>query len=104
MTAEFWTTVRLLLYPILLVLALAWATLFWVRYRQARLLSSAWAFWLGLAVAALGASGFGSLLVARAQGGYSSITSAMLTAGLIVIVVVLVAGVLAMGATMWRTR
>lgn len=101
---EFWTEVRLLMYPVLLVLGATWGMLFWFQYGRTRQRCQVWSAWLGASVAALGAAGFGSLVVARMLGGFSSVTSGVLTLGLLVIVVVLVAGVLATGVTMWRSR
>ncbi len=100
---ELWTEVRLLLYPVLLVLGLAWAVLFWVQYQRAKMRTTLWAAWLGLAVSTLGASGFVALLMARRFGSFSSVTSGVLTVGLAIIATVLVAGVAASGLMMWRS-
>lgn len=99
---ETWTMVRFLLYPILLVTGLALAWLFARQYRSQRLPAQAWAAWLALAAGVLGLAGFGALVLSQALGGFGSVTSALLTAGLAVLTGVVVSALAAVGLAGWR--
>ena len=97
---EFWTTVRFMLYPVMLVCGLCWAILLLHRYRQARYAEVAWAAWLGVAVAIQGGAGFMSLLVSHFYG-FGPLTSAIFTTGPLAVTVVVASGVIALARTAW---
>lgn len=104
MTAmEFWTSIRFLLYPVLLVFGLALEVLMVRRYRVCRNAECAWAAWLGLGAAGLGGSGFVSLLIAQ-QRGFSSATSLILTVGLLLMAFTLVMAVISLFLHDWRSQ
>lgn len=98
-----WADVRFLLYPVLVTAGASWALLFWRRYRRMRIAGSAWAAWLGLAVAIEGVCGFGGLAIAL-ELGFSTTTSLLATVGIACQALVLVSGALALGVSMWRQR
>lgn len=98
---EFWTVVRFILYPLLLVFGVAWCLFFGQSYRRSRCAGDGWSFWLGAAVATTGACGFGALLVARTIG-FSSVTSGLFTLGTLALTVVVVAGSTAIWLDAWR--
>lgn len=100
---EFWTMARFLLYPVMLVSGLAWALFMLRYYRRTRCFDAAWSFWLGLAVAVQGASGFSALLVSRTQG-FGSLSSGIFTVGALAVTVTVATGALAMWLTAWRRR
>lgn len=98
---EFWTIVRFLLYPVLLVFGVAWCVFFGRSYRRGRCASDGWAFWLGAAVALTGACGFGALMVAQITG-FSSVTSGIFTLGTLAPTVVVVVGSAAIWLDAWH--
>lgn len=99
---EVWTATRFLLYPLMLVLGVALALLFYRSYQAHRLPCQAWAMWLAVAAAAQGAFGLLALLLSRLLGGFSGSTSAVFTAGVALVVVVLLSAVLSLGLAAWR--
>jgi hypothetical protein len=98
---EFWTTVRFLLYPVMLVAGAAWATLMLRHYRCQRCAEAAWAFWMGLAVAVQGAAGFASLLVSNALG-FGALSSAVFTLGPLAVTIVTTTGAAVLLVAAWR--
>ena len=100
-TMELWTTVRFTLYPVMLVSGLTWAVLMLRHYRVLRCAEAAWAFWLSLAVAAQGASGFAALLVSRTVG-FGPLSSAVFTLGPALVTLVAATGAVCMVAAAWR--
>lgn len=98
---EFWTTVRFMLYPVLLLFGLAWALFHWRLYRQARCAGDAWAVWLGLAIAINGGSGLASLMVVSAKG-FSPVSSMVFTVGPATLTLVMVTATAARFWDAWR--
>jgi hypothetical protein len=98
---EFWTMVRYLLYPVLVVCGVAWAFFHFRLYRSSRCGNDAWSAWLGLAAALLGLAGIVGLTVARASG-FSPVTSLMVTVGVIALALVLASGTVALWMDAWR--
>jgi hypothetical protein len=70
-------------------------------YRAQRCAEAAWAFWLGLAIAVQGASGFGALLVSRTVG-FGALSSAMFTVGPLAVTLVAATGAVMLLAAAWR--
>ena len=101
MALEFWTMVRYLLYPVILVFGLAWSFFHFRLYRSSRCGNDAWSGWLGLAAALLGLAGIGGLTVARAAG-FGSATSLMVTIGVMALALVLASGTVALWMNAWR--
>ena len=100
-TMELWTTVRFLLYPVMLVSGATWAVLMLRHYRYQRCAEAAWSFWLALAVAMQGLSGFAALLVSRTLG-FGALSSAVFTLGPALVTLVAVTGTVCMLAAAWR--
>ena len=98
---EFWTTVRFLLYPVMLVAGASWSVLMLRHYRYQRCAEAAWSFWLALAVALQGLSGFAALLVSNALG-FGALSSAVFTLGPLAVTVVTATGAVCMLLRAWR--
>lgn len=101
MPLEFWTMVRYLLYPVLVVCGVAWAFFHWRLYRSSRCGNDAWSGWLGAAAALLGLMGIPSLTTARAMG-FSPSTSLLITVGVLGLALVLASGTVALWLDAWR--
>lgn len=98
---EFWTMVRYLLYPVLVVCGVAWSFFHFRLYRSSRCGNDAWSGWLGLAAALLGLVGIGGLTLARV-GGFGSSTSILFALGVMGLALVLISGTAAMWMDAWR--
>lgn len=98
---EFWTMVRYLLYPVILVCGVGWAFFHFRLFRASRCGNDAWSGWLGLAAALLGLAGMSSLTMARATG-FGSSTSLLITVGLAGLALVLASGTVALWLNAWR--
>lgn len=100
-TLEFWTMVRYLLYPVILVCGVAWAFFHFRLYRSSHCGNDAWSGWLGLAAALLGLAGTGGLSLARISG-FGPSTSILITVGVMALALVLASGTVAMWMDAWR--
>jgi len=100
-TMEFWTTIRFMLYPVLLVGGVAWAVLMLRYFRCQRCAEAAWSFWLAAAVAVQGASGFAALLISNAVG-FGALSSAVFTLGSLAVTLVVATGSACLLLTAWR--
>jgi hypothetical protein len=98
---EFWTTVRYVLYPVILVCGLAWGFFHLRLYRSSRCGNDAWSAWLGLAAALLGLAGISGLTLAKLTG-FSSFTSILFALGVLALATVLISGTVAMWMDAWR--
>lgn len=98
---EFWTTVRFMLYPVMLVAGGAWAVLMLRHYNSKRCAEVAWAFWLGAAVALQGLSGFVALLVSKTVG-LGALTSLIFSVGPLAVTVVTATGAVMLLMSAWR--
>jgi hypothetical protein len=98
---EFWTTVRFSLYPVMLVGGVVWAVLMLRHYRCQRCAEAAWSFWLALAVAVQGASGFAALLISNVIG-FGALSSAVFTVGPLAVALVVTTGAVMLVASAWR--
>ena len=101
MPLEFWTMVRYLLYPVLVVCGVAWAFFHFQLYRSSRCGHDAWSAWLGLAAALLGLAGIVGLTVAKSAG-FGAATSLLMTVGVMSLTLVMASGTVVLWLDAWR--
>lgn len=101
LSLEFWSNLRLLLYPVITVGGMAWALGFWLRYRTTECDGDRWAGWLGAALVVLGLMGTGALAVSK-QTGFTIVTTVMITVGVTAPAVVLMWGMVKLFVGGWR--
>jgi hypothetical protein len=70
-------------------------------YRCRRCAETAWAFWLGVAIAVQGLSGFAALLISNAQG-FGALSSAVFTLGPLAVTLVTTTGAVMLLVRAWR--
>lgn len=102
MTADMLQQIRfVVLYPAIGTFGLFWAAVFWLRFRRGRCVGDFWAGTLAMAMALWALAGIAALWIANASG-FSTITSAAFTVGMILPVVVLATGAVLMIGKAWR--
>lgn len=101
--ATTWSTLRALLYPVMIVGGLAWALGFWTRFRGSQCPGDMWAGRMGAAVALFGALSMAGLVLGRASG-YGPSTAPLVTLGVAAMAAVLVWGALRLLVGGWRRR
>ena len=100
---ELWTTIRfLLVYPVLATFGLAWAVMFFLRWRRYHCLGDGWAALLGLTITIWAGGGLISTWVAGTDGGYGAKTSVIFTVGMLGTAGVLIGGVVTMFRKSWK--
>jgi hypothetical protein len=99
---ELWTSIRfLVIYPILATFGLAWAVMFFFRWRRYHCLGDGWAALLGLTIAIWAGGGLIATWVAGLTG-YGATTSIIFTIGMFSTTGVLVVGVATLFKKAWK--
>lgn len=89
------------LYPAIATFGLFWAAVFWLRFRRARCVGDFWSGTLAVSMALWALSGIAALWIAR-KIGFTEVTGAAYTLGLLAPTLVLCAGVAVMMVRGWR--
>lgn len=101
MTLEFWTMLRYLQYPIILVFGLMWMFVCLRAYRIYRYHRDLWSGLLGGAVGMFGLAGLSSLSVARVIG-FGAQSSALITMGVTELLITLLSAIVAHWIHAWQ--
>lgn len=100
MSAENLQNIRYLLYPVIAVAALGWAVMFWLRWYRWKLATDFWAAQIGMALATWAVLSIVALQIASSTG-FSPQTALLLTLGVGILAIVLVAAVVIMLYRTW---
>lgn len=100
MSVENLQDIRYLLYPVIVVAALGWAAMFWLRWYRWRLATDFLEAQIGMALATWAALSIAALSIASSSG-FSAKTALLLTLGVGIIAIVLVAAMVIMLYRTW---